>query len=264
VTHQVIGALGPTDSVQAIIHWYPFYNYPALLLWTIFVLILYFGTAHRHRSAWLILIPAGLIHLVWLFIKTTCGFSTSEGVLIGQIIIPLYITIALLFALSAHLRRPNRFISFFLALLVVALSGLASFFAYNYSGTYISQTNQLALVFSVIMGVAFLLGVTIAVLLSRKRPDRLKFTAWLLIFTFLFNVVFVFFYGLYDFGPSDLDDYMEVMIVSLIFGLSLCGVVLPYLIFSFVTPHYRRILSSLISQQSALKELIDTEGEMAS
>ena len=71
---------------------------------------------------------------------------------------------------------------------------------------------------------------------------RFRFIAGLFVFAFLFTVVFIFFFGSYDFGPSELDDFMEILGVGMMFGLLLCGVPLPFTILMFKNPHYRQIL----------------------
>lgn len=224
-----------------------------------FVLFLFIGVACRNRNAWLILIPAGFIHLIWLIVKEVAGFGASEGEVFAQIFVPSYITVALLFAFAHNISRKTSVIYFLLALSIVALGGLASFFAYNFNGIDMRQSNQLAPTFNVIMGIAFLLGLKTAVLLSRKRYGWLKFAASLLAFSFLFTVAFILLYGLYDFGLSNLD--IEVLVISLVFGFCLCFVAFPFLILVFCTPYYRRTLENVIPLRSTQTEFNGTDGE---
>ena len=224
-------------------------------------MVLILGLAHRNRTAWLILIPPVLIHLIWLLIKTLGSFSPFEGQMIDQIFISLYISIALLFALAHRIIRQNRTVSFFLGLCVIAFVGLASFFAYNFGGNDLSQMNRLAIVFNLLMAAAFLLGLTMALFMSRKRFTLLKFIAALFVSSFLFTLVFIFFFGLYDFGPSDMDDFVEILAVGLTFGLLLCGAALPFVILTFTCPFYRRTLETYLPQQQPTNTKTNSETE---
>jgi hypothetical protein len=220
--------------------------------------VLIFSLAHRNRTAWLILLPPVLIHLIWLLIKTLGSFSPFEGQLIAQIFISLYISIALLFALARRISRQNKIASFFLGLCVIALVGLATFFAYNFGGNDLSQRNRLALVFNISMASAFLLGLTMALFMSRKRFKLLKFIAALFVSAFLFTMVFIFCFGLYDFGPRDPGGFL---VVGFVFGLLLCGAAVPFVILMFTCPFYRRTLETYLPQPPKPPQSTNTETE---
>jgi hypothetical protein len=221
------------------INWYPFYRYPALSLWAVLIVVL-LVTEARNSRAWLILLPAAAIHALWLFIKSICSFGPSEAQTLGQIFIPLYIGVAVLFTLAHKLARPNRPASFLLAAAVLALAGLASFFAYNFGGTDISEQVRMTLTFYAVLVAAFLLALTITAFVCRDRYTRLRFAAWMLCASLLLTVIFTFVCALYDFQPSDLDDVFEVMQVGVGFGLGLCGIVLPFMILAFTSSFYRQ------------------------
>lgn len=221
------------------IKWYPFYRYPALSLWAVFIVVL-LVTEARNSRAWLILLPAAAIHAMWLLIKSICSFSPSEAQVLGQIFIPLYIGVAVLFTLAHKLTRPSRLASFLLAAAVLAFAGLASFFAYNFGGTDIFEQVRTTFIFYAVLAAAFLLALTITAFFCRNRYTRLRFAAWILCASLLLTVIFTFVYVWYDFQPSDLDYVFEVLGVGVGLGLGLYGIVLPFMILAFTSSFHRR------------------------
>jgi len=204
----------------------------------VFVVVLLAAQA-RNWKAWLILLPAFAIHALWLLIKTISSFS-SETALLAQIFIPLYIAIALLFALADRLARPNRFASFLLAAAVLALAGLASFLAYNFGGTVISEYVRIPLTFYATLAAAFLFALTITAFFCRKRYSHIRFLAWLLCWAVVLTIAFICIFGWYDYRPVGLDDVFEILVIGAIFGVCLFGVVLPFMILAFTSSFYRR------------------------
>lgn len=239
VVNQDIGELGARESMPVSINWYPFYRYPALSLWAVFIVVL-LVTEARNLRAWLILLPAAAIHALWLLIKSICSFGPFEAQTLGQIFIPLYIGVAVLFTLAHKLTRPSRLASFLLAATVLAFAGLASFFAYNFGGTDISQQVRMTLTFYAVLAAAFLLALTITAFFCRERYTRMRFAAWTLCASLLLTVIFTFVYAWYDFQPSDLDAVFEVLRVGVGFGLGLCGILLPFMILAFIGSFYHR------------------------
>lgn len=221
------------------INWYPFYHYPALSLWVVFIVVL-LVTEARNSRAWLILLPAGIIHALWLLIKSIFSFSPFEAQVLGQIFIPLYIGVAVLFTLAHKLTRPSRLASFLLAAAVLAFTGLASFFAYNFGGTDLFEQVRSTLTFYAVLAAAFLLAFTITAFSCRERYTHLRFATWMLCASLLLTVIFTFIYAWYDFQPRDLDDIFEVLQVGVGFWLGLCGIVLPFMILAFTGSFHRR------------------------
>ena len=77
VPSQDLGQLGPRDGPPVVFHWRWWYHVPSLPLWAILLLLLVVPKANRHRQAWLILIPLGLVLLVWRMPATL--FSLPDG-----------------------------------------------------------------------------------------------------------------------------------------------------------------------------------------
>jgi len=225
-----------------------------LSLWAVFIAVLLAAGAYRNRRLWYALMPALLIHLTWLLIKTTFGFSPSAGQMIAQIFVPFYIGAGILFVLAHRVGGQNRFGLFLLAAAILAGGGVLSFFAYNFGGTEISKLTMMAFIFYGILSAAFLLALAMATFLCRERYSRLRFAAWLLVWVFLFTMIFVFVYGFYDYRPSDFNRVLEVLTAGAAFGLGLCGIVLPFMILAFASSFYRRILHSLLRLPSTLQE----------
>ena len=61
VASQDIGPLGAKDGSPVTFPWRWYYSVPTLPLWALIVLLLVVPKANRHRQAWLILIPLGVV-----------------------------------------------------------------------------------------------------------------------------------------------------------------------------------------------------------
>jgi len=239
------------ESAPATITWFPFYRYPASLLWAIFVAVLLFAGAFRNRWLWLVLIPAVLIHAAWFCIVKFAGFSPSEGPLFSQIFVPTYISIGIFLILAYRIRMQKQFGILILATFVMASGILLSYFAYNYGGTNISRESRMALIFDLILGAAFLLALVVTALLCRKRLTRLRFAPWLLGWSFLLVLIFTCIFGWVDYHPTNMDMALEVMGIGAILGLGLCGFISPFLILAFIGPFHKQFFPTYQQEQTS-------------
>ena len=221
--------------------WLPFYGYPASLLWLVFIVVLLLAGAFRNRRILFVLIPALLIQIVWFCIVKLTGMSSNEAPLFSQIFVPVYLSIGILIAFAYRTGPRKKLYLFVLAIIVMALGTGLSYIAYNSVGTDFSQQSKMALIFNMILGAAFLLALAIAGILCRKRFTRLRFAPALLVGSFIFVMIFTFIFGWIDYQLNNIDHVMEVLAVGAIFGLALCGFILPFMILSFTGSFYKRI-----------------------
>lgn len=228
--------------------WFPFYSYPASLLWLVFIVVLLFAGAFRNRCILLVLIPALLIQIVWFCIVKFTGMSSNEAPLFSQIFVPFYISIGILIALAYRTGSQNRLLLFVLAIAVMALGTLLSYLAYNFGGTEFPQQSKMALIFNMILGAAFLLALAMAGFLCRNRFTRLRFGPWLLVWIFLLTVTFVCVYGWIDYHPTNMDMALEVLGIGAILGLALCGFILPFMILSFTGSFHKQFFPAHVQE----------------
>lgn len=238
-----LGALGQTKGTPLVMTWLPIYSYPALMLWSVFIIVLFFAGAFRNRRILLVLIPVLIIQTVWFCIVKFSGMSPNEAPLFSQIFVPFYISVGILIALAYRINTPKRLYLFVLAIVVIALGTGLSYFAYNFGGADIPKDSKMALTFNTILVAAFLLSLAVTGILCRKKFTRLRFGLWLLVWTFFLAVVFIYIYGWIDFHPTNTDMVLEVLIIGAILGLALCGFILPFMILSFIGTFYKRIFA---------------------
>jgi hypothetical protein len=236
-----LGALGQAKGTPVTMTWIPFYSYPALLLWIVFIFVLLFAGAFRNRRILFVLIPALLIQIVWFCIVKLTGMSSNEAPLFSQIFVPIYIGMGILIAIAYRTRQRKRWPLFVLAIIVMALGTGLSYLAYNSVGTDFSQQSKMALIFNIILGAAFLLALAIAGFVCRKRFSRLRFAPCMLGGSFIFVMIFTIIFGWIDYHPTNMDMAMEVLGIGAILGLALCGFILPFMILSFIGSFHKRI-----------------------
>ena len=163
--------------------------------------------------------------------------------------VPTYISIAILIALAYRIRMQKQSGILILAAIVMALGILLSYLAYNSGGTDISEQSRMALIFDLILGAAFLLALTMAGFLCRKRLTRLRFAPWLFGWSFLLVLLFTCIFGWIDYHPTNMDMALEVISIGAILGLGLCGLILPFLILAFTGPFRKRFFPAYQKEQ---------------
>ena len=82
---QDIGPLGLRESEPVLFQWSWLYSFPTLPLWAIF-LLLFALKANRHPRAWLILLPMGLVMLVWQVSVSLFSVQDSTAEWIGFLV----------------------------------------------------------------------------------------------------------------------------------------------------------------------------------
>jgi len=261
---QDIGALGPASSQVVTLYWLPLFSYPSLVIWAVLLLALAAGGTGQDRRIWLVLIPAGLVHLIWHTIKVKGHFGVSEGLMIDQIILPLAIALALIFSQGQRISRVHHAKAFLWCAGVLVGIGFISFLAYI-AGSPLVRTAWMSLVFYTILGTAWLLAMVLSARLSRRHYTRPGFALWVLVWIFVLTMALIFAFGWYDFRPRDLDGYAEVLGVGAVFGLSAYGVTLPFLILAFTSAYFRTPFQTCLGLKPIpnlnTEDLIRTQGD---
>ncbi len=124
-----------------------------------------------------ILIPVFIINGLAFLIYKLLPTSSSDISQVNQLFISVSMSLATLWLLSHKIGNRNRFVTFLLASVIMAISILV----YNlaYSGITFSSTTVSIIIGSCIFSTATLVSMALCGWLCRKRYSGLKFMLWL-------------------------------------------------------------------------------------
>jgi hypothetical protein len=226
-------------------HWY--YHTPALPLWAIILLLLVVPKANRHRQAWLILIPLGLVLIVWRMPATLLSMPGDAAEILGFFVVSTAMAWSTVWLLGHWLASRYRFITFLLSLATMLAVGLLSYYSHFADGD-----NLVSLLTSYGLGVGILLlamGHTAYLCRKNYSPQRFLgrligsnvlvamglLLAFLVISTLVMMVI----------NPRpqlDASDLMIPAIMTIVGSVFLAGILyllnLPFLILAFKNPFY--------------------------
>ena len=87
VASHEIGGFGTSISQPVVVHWRWYYHVPTLPLWGLIALLLLVPKTNRRREAWLILVPLGLVLLVWRMPLALLGVADGSTEMTGFFVV---------------------------------------------------------------------------------------------------------------------------------------------------------------------------------
>ncbi len=194
--------------------------------------------ANRNPRAWLIFIPLLAVNLLWTLLKKVIPFPSSAMAMFDQLFVSLTMGISIVLLFGHKIGNRNRFITFLLAMVLMAGVGVAG--VISYSGLAFSpEVLGAAFVFAV-SALIILLAFVFAGCCCRKRYSGLRFMLWLAVWTVGICMVIVLgYFGIAMvimtiMGSSLPGTLMSVFLQLFIAGLALGGslyvIVLPFMI----------------------------------
>ena len=252
-----LGELGPMESQPALVQWQWYYNVPALALWGLIFLLLVVPKANRCRQAWLILIPLGLVLLVWQMPVRLIGTRSESAERFGFLVVSGAMAWSVVWLLGHWVGTGSRVLTFSLALAVMLVMGTVS----HVSHFGIEDSGDLApLLISYGLCVLFLLlAMMLASFSCRHDYYPARFLRWLAVWlgAVLVALGLVWTVLALSLGPKprpeDVVQILAIMaVVPAVLGGTLYLINLPFLILAFKSPFYReRFLKTFCLEKSA-------------
>lgn len=256
-----LGSLGPKEGEPVELS-FPLYRHLSRLLPWLFFLPLFLVKGNRTPKALLILIPVAIVQTLLIGLGALLsGFIGSEGSLLFTSLTALNLGLASCWLLLHRIGGRNRAITCLLALLILAVFGLAGLFSH---GSFDYMLAPLAIVYGFMMS-AVLLSILLAAVFCRKRYRAGRFI-WFLVLASLVVAVFQLLpfviFAMIAYGAMGSGG--ELLEILAAFGISagmasglMFGLHLPYLILAFGSAFYReRFFGAL-----RLKGMAQEEGE---
>ncbi len=237
-----IGELGQKEGTAVIYNWRWYYSVPGLALWVVLIGAIVLVKANRNPQALLILMPLLIVNLLWLGFVKLLHFPSSARVQFDPLFASYTIGVAVLWLFAHKLGNRNRFVTFLLALALMAVLGLIG--AISYCGLTFSQQTVGVLILLAMSALAMLLGFVLSGWQCRNRYSGLRFVLYLALWTIvtclastlmIYSTVFII-----QQTPVPISTVLlMVSIVGLIFGACLYVINLPFIILALRSPFFR-------------------------
>jgi len=240
---------------------------PALALWVVLVLAIALVKANRNPRALLILVPLLIINLLWSILEKARPFPSSTMAVFDQVFASLTVGIAVLWLLCHKLGNRNRFVTFILALVVLAVIGLVGAISY---GMGFSQETAMLAIFLAVLAFTMLFAFVLTGWQCRKRYGGLRFTLWLAMWTVAVSTVAMLGY----FGialvimtisghiPSNWSSVLLVIpIGGLILGGCLYVINLPFMILALRSVFFRERFYACLRLKSMRTTVVQADAD---
>jgi hypothetical protein len=246
VASQDLGELGRRESAPVLFHWRWYYHVPALPLWAMVLLLLVVPKANRHRQAWLIFIPLGLVLMVWRMPATLFSMPDGATETLGALLVSGTMAWSMVWLLGHWLGTGSRVFTTVLAWGVMFGIGLLAYRCYF-------ADNDFLVPYVVLYGFGvalLLLAMMLAAYFCRRKLSLGRFVAWLLLSNGVVIAGFLLLYGsLMMFLEPGLLGMVAFAIIVMPVTPFVTGVLylpnLPFLVLAFKCPFYRQRFDKL-------------------
>ena len=242
ITSQDIGELGPNQGTAVVYDWKWYYSTSSLALWLALIAAFIFIKANRNLQALLILVPLLIVNLLWLAFKKVMVFGSADIEMFGMVFNSLVVGITVLWLFAHKFGNRNRFVTFLLALALMAVLGLVG--AISYCGLTFSQQTGGEVIILAMLPLAVLLGFVLAGWQCRNRYSGLRFVLYLALWTVAVclasTLVFYPIVFIIQQVPVPISTVLLVaLIAGLAFGAFLYVIVFPFMILALWSSFFR-------------------------
>lgn len=237
-----IGELGPKEVTAVVYNWRWYYSIPGLTLWVVLIAAFIFIKANRNPQALLVLVPLLILNLLWLAFKKVMVFGSADIEMFGMVFNSLVVGITVLWLFAHKLGNRNRFVTFLLALALMAVLSLVG--AISYCGLTFSQQTGGEVIILAMLALAMLLGFVLAGWQCRNHYSGLRFVLYLALWTVAVclasTLVFYPIVFIIQQVPVPISTVLLVaLIAGLAFGAFLYVIVFPFMILALWSSFFR-------------------------
>ena len=239
-----IDGAGPFEGQPVFFHWSWYWHLLGLGPWALLALAIALPRKNRHRHALLIFVPMVVLGLLWQTVTKATGMPSATAVQFSFLIEVLIVGMALLWLNADGLGRRRGLIRFVGSLGIVLLAGLAV--VLSYGRTFVGGQGAVILVFTTILAVVLLVSLALTRWLVRRRYRPLPFMLWLAAWCLLCSLagITAFMAVIMLASPSGVYNLqyivMGIIVPSLVLGLGIYVVNLPYMLLMFSSPFFRQ------------------------
>ena len=267
VASQDIGSLGPKEGTPVLFHWRWYYSVPTLPIWALILLLLILPKANRQAQAWLILIPLGLVLVVWRMPATLLSVPDGPTETLSFYVASVAMAWSVVWLLGHWLAIRNRIVTFFLALGTMLAVGLLSHYCHYEDADGLASS----LISCGIACVILLLAMMLTSAICRKGYSPRKFCLWLLLWMgvaalgVLLSAAAIGAIVLMILQPGvEIGAQLARMVIVAAIGSAFVGGILyvsnlPFLILAFKSPFYQDRFESIFGLKKGVTD-VDESG----
>ena len=236
-----IGQLGSHEGQTVEFNWKWYYSAAKWIIWLALVLAFVAPKANRNIRALWILVPLGIVNILWWFFMEYARMNSTDALQFSIIFNSMAIAVAVLWLVMHYFKGFGSVLRFLLSFAtVVFIAGLGTL-AYS---TEISTETTLFLILFTLMALTMLIAITLSRRFCGEKYRPICFLlllvpSILLISMVTSSVFFLIGYIIFSSGPASVLEILIFIFAGLIFGLSLYILNLPFLILGFVHPFFR-------------------------
>ncbi len=260
-----IGELGQKEGTAVVYNWRWYYSIPGLSLWVVLIAAFIFIKANRNPQALLILVPLLILNLLWLAFKKVMGFGSADIEMLGMVFNSLVVSITVLWLFAHKLGNRNRFVTFLLALALMAVLGLVG--AISYCGLTFSQQTGGEVIILAMLALAMLLGFVLTGWQCRNRYSGLRFVLYLALWTVAVclasTLVFYPTVFIIQQVPVPISTVLLVaLIAGLAFGAFLYVIVFPFMILALRSSFFRERFYACLRLKSMPTAIVQADTDL--
>lgn len=243
-----IGQLGPHEGQTVDFNWKWYYSAVKWIIWLALILAFAAPKANRNIQALWILVPLGIVNILWWFFMEYTHMNSTDALQFSIIFNSMAVAVAVLWLVVHYFKGFNGVIQFLLSFAtVVIIAGLGTL-AYS---TEISTEMALFLILFTLMTLTMLVAITISRRFCGGKYRPISFLLLLVPSMLTVGLVtssafFLISYIIFSSGPNSVLEILIFIFAGLIFGLSLYVLNLPFLILGFVHPFFRERLCACL------------------
>ena len=171
------------------------------------------------------------------------GFRSTDAEMFSMVFNSLVVGITILWLFAHKLGNRNRFVTFLLALAIMAVASLTG--AISYGMADFSEQTVAVLTLLAVLAFTILLGFVLTGWRCRNRYGNLRFMLWLALWCVVACVASMFVFVLIMFAVEGIPIpiftiLLQLLLMGLIFGLCAYVIILPYMILAFRSSFFRQ------------------------
>ncbi len=208
--------------------------------------------------------PLLIVNLLWLVFKKAMGFRSTDAEMFGMVFNSLVVSITVLWLFAHKLGNRNRFVTFLLALALMAVLTLVG--TVSYVGLEFSQQTVVAVILLAMSALVMLLGFVLAGWQCRNRYSSLRFVLYLALWTVvtclvitlvIYSTVFII-----QQAPVPISTILLVIpIVGLVLGACLYVIVFPYMILALRSAFFRERFYACLRLKSMPTAIVQADAD---
>ena len=247
-----MGDIGPQQGEAASFNWKWHYSAGKWIIWLALVAAFAIPQANRNIRILLILIPLGIVNLLWWIFMKYANMNSTDVLQFSIIFNSMAVSMTVLWLVANYFKRFRGAVRFLLSFVVIV--GVASLGTLAYSTEFSTETAMFLVLFA-FMTLTILIAITLSRRLGGRTYHPVCFMLWLVLWMFIGSLIitsgFVLICSIiFSLGPDSSAAILIFIIGGSVFGLFLYVLNLPFMLLGFAHPLFRERFCACLGLKS--------------